>query len=76
MRREILRQNHDDPNAGHFGYKRTLELLSRKYYWQDMSKDVREYVESYPKCHQVKPARHKSYGLLQPLPRPAGPRQD
>ena len=75
LRRELLRQNHDDPNAGHFGYARTLELLRRKYWWQDMSKDVREYVMSCSKCHQVKPARHKPFGVLQPLPRPKGPRQ-
>jgi hypothetical protein len=32
MRLEILKVNHEDPFAGHYGFTRTLELIQRKYY--------------------------------------------
>jgi transposase InsO family protein len=76
LRRELLKQNHDDPHAGHFGYEKTLELLRRKYWWPNMPGDVREYVTSCTKCSLAKPTRHKPYGLLQSLPVPQGPRKD
>ena len=54
MRAQTLRSHHDDPLAGHFGTKRTLELISRKYYWPGMSTDVRTYVASCTTCARVK----------------------
>lgn len=30
---KIIAQHHDDPMAGHFGVQKTLELVSRRYYW-------------------------------------------
>jgi hypothetical protein len=75
LRRELLKQNHDDPQAGHFGYDKTLELLRRKYYWPLMPADVREYTGSCSKCLQSKPTRHKPYGLLESLPVAEGPRR-
>ncbi len=32
LRSEIIRFNHDLPSAGNFGVRRTLDLVSRKYY--------------------------------------------
>ena len=29
---ELISRHHDDPLAGHFGIKKTCELLGRKYY--------------------------------------------
>ncbi len=31
-RQEVQRWHHDNPIAGHFGARRTLELVTRKYY--------------------------------------------
>ena len=76
MRREAVRLNHDDPLAGHFGYLRTLELVSRKYYWPGISRDIKEYVDTCDTCHRIKPVRHKPYGILNPLPQPRGPYTD
>ncbi len=33
LRADLLKKNHDDLLQGHFGVEKTLELLSRKYYW-------------------------------------------
>ncbi|KAH0614368.1 uncharacterized protein H6S33_000004 [Morchella sextelata] len=70
---EIFRTNHDAPPAGHPGRARTLELLSRNYYWPQMQKYVAHYVDHYDACTRIKPARYAPYGLLKPLAPPVKP---
>ena len=70
LRREVVRLNHDDPLAGHFGFARTLAFIQRKYYWPGMKKDIKSYVDTYDTCHRIKPVRHKPYGELSSLPPP------
>lgn len=70
LRGEILEMNHDDPLAGHFGKDKSIELISRKYYWPSMKKDIASYVEGCDVCMSSKAARHKPYGNLQSLPIP------
>jgi hypothetical protein len=70
---EILRTNHDVPSAGHPGRARTLELLSRNYYWPQMRKYVARYVDHCDTCTRIKPARHAPYGLLKPIVPPVKP---
>ena len=48
MRSQLLRMHHDDPLAGHFGRDRTLALLSRKYWWPELTKDVEKYCQTCP----------------------------
>jgi translation initiation factor 2 beta subunit (eIF-2beta)/eIF-5 len=67
LRRALLQQNHDDSQARHFEYTRTLELLRRKYYWSKINNDIKEYVETYSTCHRVKTVKHKSFNQLQSL---------
>ena len=71
-RAQVLRTHHDDPLAGHFGVRRTAELIQRKYYWPRLHSDVKEYVSTCTLCPRVKSARHKPYGELHPLPTPKG----
>jgi hypothetical protein len=72
LRMEILRRNHDDPLAGHFGFRKTLELVKRKYYWPRMDQEIKKYTDECLECQRSKPYRHKPYGELQPLPLPKG----
>ncbi len=76
LRREVVRLNHDDPLAGHFGFARTLALIQRKYYWPGMNKDIKSYVDTCDTCHRIKPVRHKPYGELSALPPPRAPFTD
>jgi hypothetical protein len=76
LRRELLKQNHDDSYADHFEHERTLNLLKRKYFWNNMSKDVKKYVDSCSICHRVKFVRHKFHELLQALSISENSRQD
>jgi hypothetical protein len=73
LKTEILRQSHDHPTAGHFGRFKTLELLSRNFYWPSISLFVKDYIRTCDLCQRSKPPRHRPYGLLQPLPVPDRP---
>ena len=37
-RRQVLQQCHDIPMAGHFGVQKTLELVTRRYWWPQLRK--------------------------------------
>ena len=76
-RMEILRANHDDPwQGGHFGQKRTKEVVQRRYWWPRITVDVEEHVSACDICQRMKAPRHKPYGLLVPLPAPTEPWKD
>ena len=64
IRQEILRMSHADPQAGHFGPARTIELVRRKYYWPKLLKDVKEYVRGCDVCQRTKAPRHRPYGEM------------
>ena len=66
----MISRHHDDPLAGHFGIDKTRELVSRKYYWPSLRKDVENYVRGCDVCLASKAIRHKPYGDLQSLPLP------
>jgi hypothetical protein len=70
IRQTLLREHHDISVAGHFGEDKTLELLSRSYFWRGMAADVRDYVSTCPSCSRSKATNRRSPGLLQPLPIP------
>jgi hypothetical protein len=67
LRRKLFKQNHDDFHANHFEYEKILELFRRKYWWLNMSKNVKEYVISCTKCFLTKSIKHKFYELFQSL---------
>lgn len=69
-RLQILQTCHDDPLAGHFGFKRTLQGIQREFYWPGMRKYVKDYVRTCQACLRAKSTRHARYGTLQALPIP------
>ena len=56
----ILVETHD--KMGHQGNNRMYSLIKRQYYWKGMAKDVKDYIQRCPACHQEK-ARVQSYPL-------------
>jgi hypothetical protein len=74
VRLDLLKLHHDSPVAGHQGHARTLEFLSRKYYWPGMKAQVNCYVDSCEPCQRSK--GHKQGVNLKPLPIPALPWED
>ena len=72
-RLQVLQYCHDSPLAGHFGVQKTLELVTRNYWWPQLRQFVTDYVHSCDVCCRSKIPRHQPYGSLQPLPIPSGP---
>ena len=65
---ELLKHHHDDELTEHFSIEWTLKLVSHKYYWLKLAKDVKKYVFSCNICQRVKVSRHHSYDKMQALP--------
>ena len=55
MRRDIMYFCHGHQTSGHFGKKRSLERLSRRYYWPGMSGDLLRWITTCPDCCLNKP---------------------
>jgi hypothetical protein len=56
----------------HYGYARMMEGF-KPYYWPKMSPAVRNFLKHCPDCLKNKPANHRPFGLLSPVPTPHEP---
>jgi hypothetical protein len=75
LRRDIVKAHHDPIAAGHPGQSRTLEMVSRNYWWPSMTKFINEYVSTCDTCNRTRVSHRKPQGLLQPNEIPEGPWQ-
>ena len=66
----MLRECHDIPISGHVGRDKTLQQVSRLFYWPTLRKDVIDYCTTCTSCQQSKSSTQAPGGLLQPLPLP------
>lgn len=73
LRHKFLHDAHDAEFSGHPGVDRTLNNISRHYWWPGMRQDVRKYVAECDSCQRNKPTNLPKAGLLQPLPIPEAP---
>ena len=69
LKEAILHEMHDAQYAGHVGITKTLERVSRLFWWEGMRRDVHQYVTHCDLCQRNK-SRNDSQGFLQPLPVP------
>ena len=53
----IIGMHHNIEVAGHQGARRTLRLLTHRYYWPDMKADVRRWIRSCSACTRRKTPR-------------------
>ncbi|QRW24229.1 Retrotransposable element Tf2 protein [Rhizoctonia solani] len=72
LKEQLLREFHNSPLAGHPGQQRTLELLSRNYWWPGMKSSAKEWVECCPTC-QANRRAHNPVIALKPLEVPPFP---
>ncbi|KAF8752650.1 hypothetical protein RHS01_07611 [Rhizoctonia solani] len=72
LKEQLLREFHDSPLAGHPGQQRTLELVSRNYWWPGMKSSAKEWVECCPTC-QANRRAHNPVIALKPLEVPPFP---
>ena len=64
-------EHHDIEIAGHLGMDKTIEAITRHYYWPKMGKDIKKYIQTCDTCQRNKPSNQHPVGLLQPLKTPA-----
>lgn len=70
----ILQIHHESPAAGHLGQSRTLELISRCYWWPGMKAEINNFVDSCETCQRSKGSPQKL--PLMPLHVAEGPWKD
>ncbi|KAJ9527854.1 hypothetical protein QJQ45_005500 [Haematococcus lacustris] len=67
LRNHILHEMHDAVYSGHVGISKTLERVSRVFWWNTMRADVRYYVSTCDACQRDKASSLRPGGLLNPL---------
>jgi hypothetical protein len=73
LRLRVLQGKHDHVAAGHPGFRKTLDLVSREFYWPGLRKFTAEFCFTCDTCARNKASRHKPYGYLKQLPIPERP---
>ena len=54
--------------GGHFGCDKTTQKICSRYYWQDMTMQIRDYVQTCDTCQRSNPKLLKSSFALHPIP--------
>ena len=54
LRVKVIRLHHDVLAAGHGGRWKTVELVTRNYWWPEMTRDVGKYMEGCDLCQRMK----------------------
>uniref|UniRef100_A0A671YIT6 Gypsy retrotransposon integrase-like protein 1 n=1 Tax=Sparus aurata TaxID=8175 RepID=A0A671YIT6_SPAAU len=76
LRPQVIHWAHTTQLSCHPGVKRTMFVISRRFWWPSMETEVREYVEACSVCARNKMSSGARMGLLQPLPIPSRPWSD
>ena len=66
LRTEIIRLHHNTPIEGHRGQWKTVELVTRNFWWPGVTKEVKRYVKGCDTCQQNKNRTEQLAGKLMP----------
>lgn len=66
LRRKIVELHHDSQVAGHPGKWKTVELVSRNYWWPGMTRYITSYTKGCDRCNRTKTYPAKPVGKLVP----------
>uniref|UniRef100_A0A2N9HUP0 Integrase catalytic domain-containing protein n=1 Tax=Fagus sylvatica TaxID=28930 RepID=A0A2N9HUP0_FAGSY len=72
MRELLVREAHGGGLMGHFGVRKTLDVLHEHFFWPKMKRDVERVCARCVTCRQAK-SRVLPHGLYTPLPVPSAP---
>lgn len=64
LRKQVLCENHDNVQAGHFGREKTYHRIAENYFWPGVYSDVMKYVGKCVKCQKTKPSNQPKIGLM------------
>jgi hypothetical protein len=65
----LLQEAHGGGLMGHFGVKKTIDILANHFFWPQMKRDVERFVSRCTTCQKAK-SRLNPHGLYMPLPVP------
>jgi len=68
LRDKLIRDFHE--NNGHIGTKKSLQMISKSYFWPNMTKDVKNYTDSCETCQLNKIKRCQKLGTLSSFTQP------
>lgn len=64
LRKDVLKECHDNPLASHGGVFKTTSRLKELYYWPQLTQDVKRYVRNCNICAQQKAPNYSRPGLM------------
>ena len=67
LREEFVSSCHDAITAGHWGSRKTLQVLRRRYLFDDVKEFVDHHIRTCHTCQRVKSERKSSRGKIQPF---------
>jgi hypothetical protein len=66
--RRLIKMVHESKLGGHMGIAKTAAKVRQHYDFPGLRNKVAEVIKDCDTCNKARTARHKPYGLLQPLP--------
>jgi hypothetical protein len=75
LRRQVVQAHHDSAITGHPGRWKTVELVSRNYWWPNMTRFIASYVRGCDRCNRTKTFPKRPLGKLTPNQIPTKPWQ-
>jgi hypothetical protein len=73
LRERISQEIHEEPTSGHQGIERTIERITRNYYFPGLRKTVEKIIQECDICKRSKHERHASYGKMTHIQTPDKP---
>ena len=73
LREEIISHHHKLKLAGHLGYTKTHELVTRNPWWPRMMSNIKRFIAGCEKCQATKPDRQQKQVQLYPNKVPSHP---
>ena len=64
LRAEVIQLHHNVPAAEHRERWKTVKLVTRNYWWLEVTRDVGKYVEGYNICQRMKNRTEELAGKL------------
>ena len=64
LRPQVLKENHDELQAGHLGSEKTYARISECYYWPGLYSEVIRYVKNCKICKRTKTDKQEKIGLM------------
>ena len=73
LRADVIAHHHDTRMSGHYGENKTIERITRNYWWPTLRKDVKQYIRGCETCQRTKSRRVPLKTPLHPFDPPSQP---